>query len=159
MRRIYHILYMTVLAMAVLTAGGCTRMDGDIGDLFGRWNLTALTADGEEQTLYDGGTGDDDVQLYTFSFQSDLAWILTLYPHQMSHTAKGLWSRTDTQLMLDYSYSDDEGTDYYTPPSALHLVQGGVTTLNIESLTSSHMTLWYVADDDVRYEYHFTKAY
>lgn len=134
-------------------------MDGDIGDLFGRWNVVSLTADGVAQTLYDDGAEEDDVLLYTWSFQGDLAWILTLHPHQSYHTAKGMWSRTDTQLMLDYSHIDNDGPDYYTPPSALHLVQGGVTTLNIESMSSSDMTLWYVSDDGVRYEYHLTKAY
>jgi len=147
------------LATAVMLSVGCTRMNGDIGDLFGRWNVVALTADGVEQHLYDEGTDDDDVLLYTLSFQGDLAWILTLYPHQSYHTAKGMWSRTGTQLMLDYSHIDDEGPVYYTPPAALHLVQGGVTALNIESMSSSAMTLWYVSDDGVRYEYHLTKAY
>lgn len=158
MRRLYNIACVVLLLAVTLPAiTGCTRMDGDIGHLFGRWNLTSLTADGEEVPLYRDGTAADDVLLYTWSFQGDLAWILTLYPYNDYKTAKGMWSRTDTQLTLDFSHSDNDGDEFYTPPQPLHLED--VTTLNIESLSSSAMTLWYVSDDDIRYEYHLIKAY
>lgn len=159
MRKIYNIIGMLLLSAVVFAAGGCTRMDGDIGDLFGRWNLVTLTADGVEQPLYGLGGGDKEVLLYTWAFQGDLVWILTLRPHQSSHDAKGMWSRTDSQLMLDFSFSDDENPLDYIPPSALHLVDDGVTALNIESLSSSSMALWYVSDEGVKYEYHLKKAY
>lgn len=158
MRRIYNtIVWLSLSVIFTLCSVGCTHMDGDIGELFGRWNLVSLTADGVEQHLYDEGASPDDVLLYTWSFQGDLAWILTLYPHHSYHMTKGMWTRTDTRLTLDFAHHDDEGADYYTPPEALHL--SGVTELNIESMTSSDMTLWYVSDDDVRYEYKLSKAY
>lgn len=159
MRKNQNITGVILLLAAVLLAGGCTRMDGDIGDLFGRWNLVSLSADGVDQQLYGLGGGDKEVLLYTWAFQGDLVWILTMYPHQSSHSAKGMWSRTDTQLSLNYSFTDDESPLDYMPPAALHLVDDGVTTLNIETMTSSTMTLWYVSDDDVKYEYHLKKAY
>lgn len=159
MRKVQYIIGVILLMAAVMSAGGCTRMDGDIGDLFGRWNLVTLTADGVEQQLYGLGGGDDEVLLYTWAFQGDLVWILTMYPHQSSRSARGMWSRTDTQLLINYSFTDDESPQDYVPPSALHLVEDGVTALNIESMSSSSMTLWYVSDDDVKYEYHLKKAY
>ena len=39
-----------LLMMLPLFFGGCTHNDGDIGDLFGRWKLVSLSADGEERS-------------------------------------------------------------------------------------------------------------
>ena len=158
MRGVYNkIALLSLTAIILLLNVGCTHMDGDIGDLFGRWNLVSLSADGVAQPLYNDGTAADDVLLYTWAFQGELVWILTLHPHHSYHTAKGAWTRTDTQLTLDFDHTDNDGAGDYTPPEALHLA--GVTSLNIQSLTSSEMTLWYMSDDGVRYEYHLTKAY
>lgn len=154
----YKILLASLL-VTMMTLMSCTRNNGDIGDLFGRWKLETLTADGVGLPLYGDDADDTDAELYAWWFQGSLVWIHTVYPHQDFVTVKGMWSRTETQLLLDFSYADDEGNKYYTPPSALHLVAHGVTPLTIESESSSRMHLWYVADDGVRYDYYLSKVY
>lgn len=142
-----------VIAMLMLVSGGCTRNDGDIGDLFGRWKVETLTADGVAQTLYGG-----EAEMYALWFQSELVWIHELLPHHDFINYKGMWKRDGDRLQLDFSFSGDF-EDQYRPPVALHFVEDGVTPLTVASESSSDMTLWYVADDGVRYEYHLKKVY
>lgn len=151
-KRILHILLLTTF---IVLSAGCTHNDGDIGDLFGRWKVESLRADGSDLPLYD-----EDVLVYCWSFQGDLVWIQTLHPHHDFMNVKGMWSRHDDILSLDFSFTGDDGDPFYRPPSSLHLVSDGVTDLNIESLTSSEMHVLYVSDlDGVRYDYYLKKYY
>lgn len=150
-----HFLFLIPCVTVVLLMPACTRNDGDIGDLFGRWKVVSISADGEQLALYD-----DDVLMYSWSFQGSLLWVQTLYPHQDYTTVKGMWSRTDRTLSLDFSYTGDDGDDYYRPPQPLHLVSDGVTVMSIADMSSSEMSLWYVSEEDgVKYEYYLKKVY
>lgn len=150
-----RIIYILFLFIAMLLSTGCARNDGDIGDLFGRWKVEALQADGQDQVLYD-----DDVLMYCWSFQGSLVWIQTLHPHHDFVNVKGMWNRDAHLLSLDFSFTGDDGDVFYRPPEPLHLVNDGITALNIESLTSSRMHVWYESSTDgVRYDYHLKKYY
>lgn len=158
MIKAYKILYVSVMIAVVALMSGCTRNNGDIGNLFGRWKVDTLTADGVGLPLY-GDDSADDAQLYAFWFQGSLVWIHTVYPHQDYITVKGMWTRTETRLLLNFSHTGNDGEMYYTPPAALHLVAHGVTPLTVESESSSRMHLWYVADSGIRYDYYLSKVY
>lgn len=158
MRYTYKILFASILIALVAVVSGCTRNNGDIGDLFGRWKVDTLTADGVEQPLYGEESGDDAL-LYALWFQGELVWVHTVYERHDFLTVKGMWTRTDSSLLLDFSHTGHDGDIYYRPPLALHFVERGVTPLTIESETSSRMHLWYVAHDGVRYDYFLTKVY
>lgn len=160
MDRVYRIMIIAVIALPMFMAIGCTRNNGDIGDLFGRWRIESLTADGLEMPLYgDSSDGDNDVLLYTLSFQGSLVWIQTLYPHHDQLTVKGAWSRSGDRLMLDFSHNGSDGDVYYRPPKELCLVENGVTPLTVVFESSSDMVLAYIADNGVEYEYRIVKAY
>ncbi len=139
-----------LLMMLPLFFGGCTHNDGDIGDLFGRWKLVSLSADGEELPIYN-----NDVLLYSWDFQGDMIMIRESRLHNEVYATGGMWTRDNDMLMLKFSSSS------YAPiVSALHLIDNDITPLNIETLTSSDMRLWYVSDTDgVKYRYVLRKAY
>ena len=64
MTRKYSLLLILIIGLLQL---GCTRNNGDIGDLFGTWRLDTLTEDGKELDLYGGMT-----KVYTWAFQSHI---------------------------------------------------------------------------------------
>ncbi len=142
---------MAGLLLTVLSSG-CTRNDGDIGDLFGWWTLDTLTADGAEQDLLS-----DEVLLYTFSFQTDIVQIQQTFPHADFMRWKGMWSRDEETLYLDFGHTDDAG-GYYEPPVELHLIRG-TTPLSILTLNGKRMHLRYKnSESGVTYDYYFSKV-
>lgn len=148
--------YIFPVVLTVLLQG-CTRNDGDIGDLFGDWKLESLTADGEEVKLY-VGTGKDDPILYTWAFQSNVIRINTIYPDDRVLDCYGTWQKDDDVLELKFIYSDSqEGTDYrYNAPEELCLSSDGITKLNIITLTGKKMDVSYVSADGIEYRYYLT---
>lgn len=141
-----------ILAAAFLTAG-CTRNNGDIGDLFGDWRLVALTADGEELELYD-----EDARLYTWAFQSSIIRIQEIRAYMDYSDYLGTWKRVDDELILDFTHHADYGDDNFTPPEALHLVAHGITRLEIIRLDSGKLQAGYKGDDGVEYMYFLNKV-
>lgn len=135
-----------------LLSSGCTRNNGDIGDLFGWWTLDSLRADGSEQALTA-----DDVLIYTFTFQASIVQVQQTLDHAEFHRYKGTWERRDNLLLLNFGHSDTAG-GWYTPPAELHLIRG-ITPMTIVELTHSKMHLRYTNDDDgVTYDYYLSKA-
>lgn len=150
-------LIIMILALASVL-GGCTHAGGDIGPLFGTWRLEELTADGAKVELY--GQGDGAPELYVWAFQGELVSIRSIFEHQDVETFYGSWSRTDEALTLNFTYSDDEDFDAFTPPAAMHLEADGITTLKIINLTDKRLRLSYVnSQSGTTYEYNLKKAY
>lgn len=145
-----------ILIIILISATACTRNDGDIGDLFGRWRLMSLTGDGVSLPVNDESAG---VYAYFMYFQGDLTLIQMIMPHESTVSVRGMWNREGDVINLDFSFTGEDGDLYFRPPAALHFVECGVTSLNIDSLSSSDMKLWYIADDGVRYDYRFKKIY
>ncbi|MDE5918801.1 MAG: lipocalin-like domain-containing protein [Duncaniella sp.] len=142
------------ISLFLLVASGCTRNNGDIGVLFGRWRVESLKADGEPVALYD-----DETLLYTWSFQSSLIFITVIQPYTQYYDIRGTWSRDGDVLKLNFGYTGNDGQKYYDPPENLHLVRDGVSDMEIKKMTSSEMLLERVAEDGVRYVYYLKKAY
>ena len=140
-----------ILFLTILT--GCTRNNGDIGDLFGRWRVESLTIDGEAVSLYD-----DENLLYTWSFQSSLMFITVIQPYESYYNIQGTWSRGDGVLSLNFGYTGNDGEKYYTPPANLYLNRG-VTDLKILKSSSRHLELEHTREDGKRYIYKLKKAY
>lgn len=158
MKKLHSTIFLLLAAAVLSLATGCTHNCGDIGDLFGYWRLNSMTADGTPVELYPETAEDGQpVRLYTWAFQSQIVMIHTFYDHEDSSQATGTWQRTDRTLMLDFDHRDDGGTEYYTPPAALKLVEGGVTPLEIILMNPNEMKLSYTADDGVTYEYRLGK--
>lgn len=139
-----------VIALVCLAFSACTRNNGDIGWLFGEWRLDRMTADGEDVKLYTDG--EDGPKLYTWSFQSHLIRINTMFTHHRRDESMGSWEEKDDMLELNFSYKDDLGP--FLPPKALHLVEGGITPLHIDSRGGKKMVLSYTAEDGVTYVYY-----
>lgn len=143
------------VCLGAICLSGCTRNDGDIGDLFGEWRLESITADGEPLQLYDNDP--DAPQLYTWAFQSNVIRINTLYVHSLVYDCYGTWARTDNSLILTFTYTDDDNTAYrYTPPEIFHFSSDGVTDLAIDRLSGKKMELSRVDSDGTLYRYYLT---
>lgn len=142
-----------IVLAVVFLAAGCTRNNGDIGDLFGDWRLETLTADGEELQLYDG-----DTKVYTWAFQSGIIRIQEIRAYMDYSDYLGTWSREDDELILDFTHQADYGDDNFTPPAALHLVAHGVTRLEIIRLDSRKLQVGYQGEDGVKYMYFLNKV-
>lgn len=87
-----------VVCLTVIIMSGCTRHNGDIGDLFGEWRLERLTADGQETDLYEETP--DAPLLYTWAFQGNIIRINTIYAHNRVFECFGTWMREDDLLEL-----------------------------------------------------------
>lgn len=152
-QRINQIMRALMCVITVVVMVGCTRNNGDIGPLFGRWQLDAMSADGVKQNIYN-----DNELLYVWAFQGNIIEIQTILPHQSWKKAVGIWSYTDDGIELDFSYKDNYGEGEYTPPEVLGIPRG-LTRLTFASQSSGAMTLWWVNDAGVRYEYCLKKMY
>lgn len=153
-RHIYHIFAIALLSMMSMA---CTHNNGDIGDLFGVWRLTELTADGEPVELY-GNPDDGGLQACDWAFQGNVMKIEMIYPRYDHDASYCIWSREDGKLILDFSHTSGESVSF-DPPVELHLVARGVTRLTMTEMTRSRMTGWYVDAEGVRYEYHLRRLY
>ena len=144
-----------LLLTVVLTAlCGCTRNNGDIGDLFGTWRVEEITADGEPTELFT-----PEKLAYTWAFQSHIIYIQTIKPHDSYDRARGTWVQDGDILALDFNHTDIDGDLNYTPPAEMHLVADGITRLEIKELTNKRIHLEYTAADGIRYAYFLKKAY
>lgn len=140
-----------LISLSLLMA--CTHNNGDIGELFGRWRLESLTADGTEVKLYD-----DETLLYAWSFQSSLLFIQVIQPYNSYYNVKGTWSRDDDILRVNFGYTGNDGEMYYAPPENLHLDRG-VNDLEILRFTSEELILEKIGENEVKYVYRLKKAY
>lgn len=147
-----HIKFLFITCLAFLL-GSCTRNDGNIGDLFGIWRLETLTVDGEEINFLYG-----NVRAYTWSFQSHIIYIRSIYDYNESGGFFGTWTKDNSILILNFTHENDNGTSGYRPPSALHLSSDGVTPLSIHTLTSRHLEVSYVNANGKEYGYKFKKV-
>lgn len=142
-----------ILCILAILISGCTHNDGDIGPLFGNWDLLTLTADGEEQQIVT-----DTVLCTVWSFQQSVIFIRQTMPHNDYRRAKGMWSRTDDILTLDFDFHDIDGYTYYTPPADMHLTERGQTPLAIIELDNKNMHLRHTTDS-ATYDYYLRKIF
>jgi len=146
-------IYIFLIFAIGLLSSGCTRNNGDIGDLFGNWRLDSVTADDIELELYDG-----EIKVYTWAFQSGIIRIQRIYSNMDHLDYLGTWQRDDDELLLDFTHHADYGDENFTPPEELHLVPHGITRLDILLLKSGKMCVGYRGNDGVEYKYYLHKV-
>lgn len=149
-------------SLAVLAAacflGGCTRNNGDIGDWFGTWQMTEVSADGVADGKYAANV--------FWKFQNDVISLVRVNTGVGEHSRSqvwGTWEDNDDYLYLNFTYSEDatpgdpNGTYQYIPLEETHLPYGEVSALRIESRSGDKMRLEYKAADGVAYMYTLKK--
>lgn len=118
-----------MLAVIVLTLGGCMQHNGDIGDWFGTWKLEAMTIDGAEDPSYEGNI--------FFKFQTGLVSMVEVYPYQEYTDRFGTWQEVGSTLILDFGYTSDN-KEAFTPLPATRLA-ADENLLNIDHKSSRSM--------------------
>lgn len=130
-------IYMFAIVLALLSS--CTRNDGDIGELFGLWRVTAIEVNGNEQKDYSG-------TLY-FAFQSSV-----FSQKMMNEVTHGYddsfasWKYEGKDIIIDYSY------DRYRPFDITGM-QMGQNLVVIDSINGEDLIMSYVNPDGVTYKY------
>jgi hypothetical protein len=145
-------IYIGSLLTLLLLLSGCTRNNGDIGNLFGTWRLETMTKNGEEVDLYSNLT-----KVYTWAFQSHIVRIQDIRDNMDYVNYYGSWCKEKDVLILDFTYEDENGNGEYLPPSPLHLNADGITRLDVNQTSSKEMKLSYRSVDDVEYSYYLRK--
>ena len=130
-------IYMFAIVLALVSS--CTRNDGDIGELFGIWRVTAIEVDGANQNDYDG-------TLY-FAFQSSV--FSQKKVNEVTHWHDDLfatWKYQGKDIIIDFS------DDRYTPISITGMQQGQNLVI-IESIEGDDLIMSYVNPEGVKYRY------
>lgn len=147
-------------SVVIACCAGCTRNNGDIGDWFGTWQMTAIMADGEPVAGYERNI--------FWKFQNEILNLVRVDTGEGENSRDdrwGTWKQEGDRLMVDFTYSDDKnpvesgeaGTSIYAPFPIMHIPYGKVSDLVIESRSGSSLTLTYVASDAVAYTYTLKK--
>lgn len=142
------LLYIVVTLLAATVMPACTHNNGDIGELFGTWQVEKTSGDAE--VLY-------------ISFQGDIINLRGVKGETRTFTdyAWGNWSRSADDLTLSFpdNWFDNITPFFYTAEKTL--------VVHIDALTSSSLTLsWDVTDVDpetgntstISYKTHLTKV-
>ncbi|MBO5029269.1 MAG: lipocalin-like domain-containing protein [Muribaculaceae bacterium] len=90
-----------LIALVVLTLGGCTHNNGDIGPLFGNWKLVSVTGDTEGHEVPQGCSVDWNFQ------NSTIHMSMTLSGHRMDNRF-GNYRLDDNTLFLDFPDTDTQ---------------------------------------------------
>lgn len=132
-----------ILAIVLALVSSCTRNNGDIGELFGIWRVTAIEVDGVNQNDYDG-------TLY-FAFQSSVFSQKKMDEETHGHENQfATWKYQGKDIIIDFS------DDRYTPISITGM-QPGQNLVVVESISGKNMILSYVRPDDKKYVYYLVK--
>ncbi len=144
---IFVILLTSILA-------GCTHNDGDIGPLFGSWQLESIEVDGTVDSSYPGNV--------FWGFQSSIIRMAVVNEHHEHVDYWGTWKLTNNILMFDYTHSHAEmppGTGDYRFPPSIHLPENGVVSLSVLTLKGSTLTLQYKTTDGTPIVYRLHKQF
>lgn len=125
-----------ILLIAV-TMGSCRVNNGDIGDFFGSWLLYSMTVDGNE------APGFNPEETF-WEFQNNIIEISRVDERFDKSGRWGTWSETDSDLLLDFTHSDDKyapGTDIYQAPEWLYMPANEVIVLHFTERKATRMKL------------------
>lgn len=147
----------TAFALILIAAlSGCTRNNGDIGILFGTWQLDQIDTDNVPDTDYERNI--------FWKFQNDIIQLTKVYPEAVTpgySSVTGTWNEDNGYLFMNFTHHDgdpESGNDRYLPYPEMHLPYGVVSALQIEKMTSTEMVLHFTSPDDGQlYTYHLSK--
>lgn len=134
---------MYIFAIVLAIASSCTRNNGDIGELFGLWRVTAIEVDGVNRSDYNG-------TIY-FAFQSSV--FSQKLMNEETHWADDFfasWKYQGKDIIIDFS-------DKRYTPIAITGMQQGQNLVTVESITGRKLILSYVCPDGEKYVYYLVK--
>ena len=135
--------FIIFIGLIITTLVGCTRHNGDIGELFGSWRVTDITIDDEPMSDYSGS-------LY-FAFQSSV--FSMTYINEETHV------RTATYASWEYQ-DDDLLIDFCEPsfgPLQISGMQWGVNFVEVVEFKGDRLVMSYENPQSVRYTYTLQK--
>lgn len=141
MKKVYTFIIWILLLAPVLA--GCTRNDGDIGELFGMWRVTSITIDETPMTDYSGS-------LY-FAFQSSV--------FSMTYINEDTHGRTATYASWKYQ-GEDLLIDFAEPafaPLEISGMQRGQNFVEVDEVKGNKLVLSYKNPDGIGYTYSLEK--
>lgn len=141
---------MMLSAVLLIIISGCTRNNGDIGSWFGRWQVMEIQADGVSEN--------DFRQQYFWEFQNNIIHMIWVGPEGYDHDIYecfGTWKELDGNAMqMDFSHSDDDGTQDYRPFGIFHFPDDAPFTLTIASQSGNDCNMKYTdPDSGIEYTY------
>ncbi len=86
-----------IVAVAIFIAG-CTHNNGDIGTIFGQWQLHSISADADGMQT---PVLPKDTHMY-WAFQSSTIRVDVCYPMHEIHSSYGNFRLTDETIFLDF---------------------------------------------------------
>lgn len=131
------------LSITLLLSAGCTHNNGDIGPFFGKWKMTKMTIDGEENKDYEGNI--------FWSYQSTTISMLRVVDDMSSVLTFGNWETNDDYRILNISFPDE----IFPPLVETKLPREA--TLQIIKIKGSEMILQYITHESEIITYYFTK--
>lgn len=137
------ILYTIFVAVIAVLLSGCTRNNGDIGELFGQWKVTSITADGKD--VYDCNG------VMYFKFQSSV--YCQKIVNEVTHwddCVYAKWKYEGNGILIDFT-----GTGY--KPFSCSGMGEGQNYIEIESQSDDSMTMSYISLEEVKYIYTLKK--
>ncbi len=144
----YYFITVLLSVVAMVLPTGCTHNNGDIGDWFGTWQL---------ETIEINGTTDQDYHATIFwKFQNCVIEMqkISLDPDdQTRRQVFGTWEESGDDLILNFSYSDDQnppelgesGRGTYAPFVETRLPYGKPAVLEIMKGSGNRKELRYIA--------------
>ena len=132
----------------MVVMSGCTHNNGDIGLWFGLWHLDSIEVGGAVDDEYDGN--------YYFLFQSKVFCIR--WVNEQGHDyieSYAQWQESEDGKTMTINFVDNRfspNMNSSIPDNYLSTV----TTLAVDTLTSTTMELHYTRDDGIVITYHLT---
>lgn len=149
-----------LLILGLCLTTSCTHNNGDIGDWFGFWQLETIEVDGTADANYHS--------TIFWKFQNcviEMQKISEDPDDPVRSEAFGTWEDTGDQLILDFSYSDNQnptelgesGKGIYAPYAETRLPYGKPASLEILSSSGSRKELQYITENGERVTYYIVK--
>ena len=139
------------VCLLLFVVSGCTRNNGDIGDWFGKWQVTEVKVNGLPE--------DDYEPRYFWEFQNDIIRMVWVGPEgydRDTYYCFGTWKQpSDNTVVFDFSHSDDDGSLLYRPFSAMHFPADPPFTLTISDNGGKECVMKYI-DEATSSEYTYT---
>lgn len=131
----------------MMTLGGCSHNNGDIGYWFGLWHLDSIEIDGTPVADYDSNT--------YFMFQGKVFCIRCV--NEADHgsvESYAQWQESDDHQTMTLTFADDRFPPTVTPFIPLETV----TTFTVITLNDKEMVLEQIhSGTGAAYTYHFTR--
>lgn len=129
------------LLLTVWLLAGCTRNNGDIGPIFGRWSLKSIDATNMQAPVYEG-----DLFL---AFQNDVVQMIQTGDENRADATYGSFRLDDNTLFLEFNDPQRPVNPAFGLPATCRL--------QVLELTGHSLVLQYNPTDEAYLTYNFRK--